>query len=256
MLEDRALYLINAEIDGELDASEKSELAAVLERSEEARAMRAELGRIARLLDDDADIEPPANLSSRIMAQVTLPAPNPSFSLSAFWASLQPGPVAAAFAAGMLVSLGVYEFASRPQMGGDLGSMVGTMVANPQDLAAAARDQLAVNAPGVKGSVSLVEQGSFIVLNFDLDSAEQAEIVVGLTEAGLRFGGIAHTSDDALSVDGVFEVSGGTLRVVNQGRQAFTVFLSEAAGGSGGDGEIPIGVTMGGAPAFSGALHR
>ena len=51
MLNERALYLINAEIDGALGPGEQAELESVLSASEEARIMRAELRKLASLLE-------------------------------------------------------------------------------------------------------------------------------------------------------------------------------------------------------------
>ena len=49
MLEERTINLINADIDGELDADERDDLEAILESSADARAMRAELLKLSNI---------------------------------------------------------------------------------------------------------------------------------------------------------------------------------------------------------------
>ena len=82
MLSERALYLINAEIDGALESGEQAELEAILESSEEARVMRAELGKLVSLLDETPQQEPPADLARRIVEQLPAPSRRSGFSLS------------------------------------------------------------------------------------------------------------------------------------------------------------------------------
>ena len=61
--------------------------------------------------------------------------------------------------------------------------MVGTMVANPASDSGRVRDSLAIAEPGLNGTVTLGELGSFLVLNFDLESESRTEIVVELARA-------------------------------------------------------------------------
>ena len=75
MLSERALYLLNAGIDGELDATEQEELDAVLEASAEARAMHAELLKLANLLESVPAKDPPPELSAQILDRVATPRP-------------------------------------------------------------------------------------------------------------------------------------------------------------------------------------
>lgn len=269
MLDKRVLDLINAEIDGELAPEQGEELGSLLESSAEARAVKAELQRLANLLNAQPEQEPPAGLAARIMEQIRLPARDttsePKFSLAGLLASFQPAQAGLAFAAGLLLTVGFYE---ATQIGGesvDLSQVVGTMVANPAGSAAQTqhRDSLSITGPGLSGTVSLGQISDYMVLNFDLESAHRTEIEVGLAEAGLGFGGIAHASAAGNAGDETYEVSGGALRVVSQGRQVFSVFLPQvadptadrAAGQDGGGREISIGIFARGAPVYSGVLR-
>jgi anti-sigma factor RsiW len=253
MLEQRILELINAEIDGELGPEEQSELDGVLESSEEARAMRTELRKLANLMDGMPEQAPPADLADRILEQVHLPSRKPASFLTGLLSSLQPAPIGVAFAAGLLVAVGFYEVTLGHKPALDPASIVGTMVANPQGQAEYS-DRLSIAAAGVAGTVSLGATGNIRVLSFDLDSADPAEIEIVLPDAGLRFGGLARSAADSGTTDESYEVSGGTLRVVKQGHQAFQVFLLDATGNGAGR-EISIGISSNGASVFSGVLR-
>lgn len=253
MLTERALQLINAEIDGELGPGEREELDAVLESSTDARAMKAELQKLANLLDAAPALEPPAGLSNRILDLVAGPEKKPILSLSGLFSSFQPATAGLGFAAGLMATVLVYEWSPGPMPVSDTTRMVGTMVAGQQVASARQLDAITVEAAGVAGEVTLSSSGNMLVLEFDIESAEPAQIEVALDKAGLEFGGIA-LSGNTTQQDS-YQVSGGTLRVVNQGRQAFTVFLPVPANDSAGGRQIGIGISTAGASAFSGVLR-
>lgn len=259
MLEARVLHLINGDIDGELGPQESAELSSILESSAEARAMHAELRKLVERIEAMPEREPPADLAGRILAQIRLPARRSGRAsgsyLSALLASWRPAQAGFAFAAGLLLTVGFYEAAQRNGEPLDLSRMVGAMVADPAGASAQQQGTLSLSAPGLSGTVRRGAIGEFTVLSFDLESVEQTEIVVGFAEAGLAFGGIAYTSATGSANNESYEVSGGTLRVVNQGRQMFSVFLpqvadassEEAAGRAIGSPQISIGVANDGA---------
>jgi hypothetical protein len=259
MLEARVLHLINGDIDGELGPGESAELSSILESSAEARAMHAELRKLVETMEAMPEREPPVGLAGRILAQTRLPAGRSGKTsgshLAALLRYLRPARAGFAFAAGLLLTVGFYEATQRDGEPLDLSRMVGAMVANPAGAPAQQQDTLALSAPGLSGTVSLGAIGEFTVLSFDLESAEQTEIVVGFAEAGLAFGGIAYTSATGGANNESYEVSDGTLRVVNQGRQMFSVFLPQVADAAGegaagraiGSPQISIGVSADGA---------
>jgi hypothetical protein len=255
MLEQRALYLINAELDGELEPGEQAELETILESSAEARTMRAELQKLVSVLDGAPQQTPPADLADRIIAQIRLPARRPAFSVASLFSSFQPAQAGLAFAAGLLLTVGFYEMTAEHRAAGDVSDMVGTMLADPQGRTAALKDSLSIAEPGISGTVSLSGSGGILVLNFELDSADETEIMVSLDESGVGFGGIARSITDSTAGGESYEVSGGTLRVVNQGQGSFSVYLLEKAGLKASGRSISIGISMGGAPVFSGVLQ-
>jgi len=227
MLDERTTYLINADLDGELEAGEREELEGILDSSAEARSLRAELLKLGNMLDSLPDEPPPAGLSHQILNQLAPPPALPKFSLQGLFASFQPAPAGLAFAAGLLLTVAFYEMSPDHRSSGDTASMVGTMVAGPQGSPEILKNNLFLKGDGFSGELSLQENEGIYVLNFDLESAERTQIEVGLDHTGLAFGGFAEIQGDKDKVVDSVAISGGTLRVVNQGRQQFAVFLRE-----------------------------
>jgi len=225
MLEERTLYLINADIDGELTADERADLDVILESSNEARAMRAELLRLSNLLESLPEQLPPPELSKQIFNKLAPQQRASNFSLSGLFASFQPATAGLAFAAGLLITVGFYELSPNGQSLSETASMVGTMVASQPGSPDLLKNDVLLKGDGFTGTVSLRSTDGVYVLNFDLDSENMTEIEVGLDKTGLSFGGFAETRSDADKVFETVTMSGGTLRVVNQGRQQFAVFL-------------------------------
>jgi len=225
MLEEHTLHMINADIDGELTADERDEPDVILESSVEARAMRAELLRLSNLLESLPEQLPPPELSKQILNKLAPQSRALNFSLSGLFASFQPATAGLAFAAGLLMTVGFYELSPSGQSQSETASMVGTMVASQPRSPNLLKNDVLLKGDGFTGTVSLRSTDGVYVLNFDLDSENMTEITVGLDKTGLSFGGFAETRSDTDKVFETVTMSGGTLRVVNQGRQQFAVFL-------------------------------
>lgn len=225
MLEERTLNLINADVDGELTSAEKQELDSILESSAEARAMRAELLKLSNILESVPEQTPPPDLSGRILGQLAPARTVARFSLPGLFASFQPVTTGLAFAAGLLLTVGYYEMSPQSSSSLDTAGMVGTMVAGQNNGLNLLENNLYFSSDDFSGSVSLSENNGMYILNFDLDSRDRQEIKVGLESTGLAFGGFAETPGMSDKVVDTVVISGGTLRVVSQGRQQFAVFL-------------------------------
>jgi hypothetical protein len=259
MLDERTINLINAELDGELSDSERSELEAILRDSTEARTLRADLGRLGELMERLPAQEPPARLSGQILDSVQLSRVRSRvrrpFSPAGFLASLQPAQIGVGFAAGLLLAVGYFELSPADLGEGDSARMVGTMVASKQTGAETIANSLFFKESGISGTVTLRESGPFKILDFDLDSGDPAEVEIAFAEAGLSFGGIARTSTGPEVMGQSYEIGGGTLRVMNQGQQAFSVFLRQAADETSGSEGISIGISSGGEQRVSGVIQ-
>jgi hypothetical protein len=225
MLEEHTLNLINADVDGELTSAERQELDSILETSAEARTLRAEMLRLSELLNSVPEQSPPQGLSSRILGQLAPARSVSTFSLSGLFASFQPVTTGLAFAAGLLLTVGFYEMSPQGQFSNNTAGMVGTMVVGQSGGLNLLENGLHFSGEDFSGNVSLTENNGLFILNFDLESTDRQEIKVGLDQTGLSFGGFAETPGPSDKVVDTVIISGGTLRVVSQGRQQFTVFL-------------------------------
>lgn len=255
MLNTRSLELINAEIDGELTPEERVELDALLSSSAEARNMKAELQKLANVIESVPEQEPPADLTDRILGQLKRPGHRPSFSFASLFASLQPVPVGMAFAAGLLLTVGVYELSPGQRTDSEVTGMVGTMVTDSRGEKSGQESRLAIAGPGVMGSVALSGVGDILVLSFDVAAEQQTEIVIAMAEAGLGFGGIAHGAVEKGAIGGSYEVSGGDLRVVSETSHPFNVYLRRVENGNPHSQGIGIEVIYSGERVFKGSLE-
>jgi hypothetical protein len=259
MLNERALELINAEVDSELAPDERAELGSILAASSDLRAAHAELRRLGELLGGLPELEPPPGLAERIVANIRLPerriAAAAGFSLSRLLAGFQPAQAGLAFAAGLLMTVGVYELGGPGGHEADLSDMVGTMIADPDTDAGTPMKSATLSAAGISGTVSLSDMGSYLVMNFELEADAETEVVIELAEAGLSFGGIANAAVGGNAETESYVVSGGALRVANQGRQRFMVFLRRADGPALDIHSIDFEVSHAGGKVYRGSLQ-
>lgn len=255
MQDERTLYLINADLDGELDSAERDELARLLDGSAEARELKAEFQRLGNLLDSRPELSTPPALAQQILGRLSLPAQKTAFSFDRLFESIRPAAMGLSFAAGLFATVAFYELTDRPGLATDTTSMVGTMVSGQQDVRHQQLDSLTIREAGLDGKVSLMQREQFLILSFNLDSRELVEVEISYAKAGLDFGGLAHTPIGNQPVSESYVISGGTLRVENQGRQAFSVFLPMAASNNGGGRAIDIAIYSDGAQRFSGVIQ-
>jgi hypothetical protein len=243
MLDQNIIELINADIDGELSPNELSELEAVFESSPEAVQYRVELLELNGALDDLPDLDPPASLTHRILGQVHLPAKQNPVNLQGFFARYNPIAAGLAFAAGLLVTVGIYEMGSRKLMLNDTVSMVGTMVAGDQVGVPGQGKELSFDLDNLSGTVSLSLNETGQALEFDLNSDKTFEIELDLENAGLMVIGFAQDDRGDGSLIETLEILGGTMRVVNQGRHHFVVFLRNSPNSKNQSKELRIGIS-------------
>lgn len=246
-LDERMAELIQADSDGELAAADRAELTAALEKSAQARAFQDELVRVAKLLADVPDINPPWGLRRRILDSIKLPV---RAGLSGWQ---RPASYGLAVAAGVLVAVGVTQMT--PQSPQDMSNLVGTMVSQGHDLdlARPATGELAIDLAGVQGQVRMKSLSLAWALEFDLKSEDTVEVAIDLDGSGLSFGGYADQDENAGV--GNMEVSAGKVRMTNQGSHQFVLFLRRAPAASNGPQEIRIVVNRLGETIYRGLLE-
>jgi hypothetical protein len=254
MLDQHIINLINAGIDGELGPEEQRELEAVLNTSPEAVTFRAELLELNNAFRNMPELDPPSDLSRTILDQVQLPARQKLFRLPEFLTGFNPVAGGMAFAAGLLLAVGFYEAGSRKITQQDTVNMVGTMVASDQVKAPGRGDRLLLDLDGLSGTVSLNVSENGRALEFDLDSSQLIEIELDFEKAGLIVIGFAQDDRGDGSFIDTLELLGGAMRVVNQGKHHFVVFLRQSPDSENHGKDIRIGISHDGQRVYEDTL--
>lgn len=243
MLDERLAELIQADIDGELGAEQRAEVSRALEASEEARVYHSEMLRVARLMAETPDQDPPFGMRKRILDSIELPAAGTSW--------FRPASYGFAMAAGVLLAVGVISIA--PMGDRDLGSLVGTMVNDGQDISNQAEDGLTIDLAEINGQVWLKDLDHAWAVEFELESEMPVDVMVDLNDTGMRFGGYADQA--GYQGEEVLKVSGGEVRVVNQGTRHFVLFLRNIPEQKVNPQEIGIAVILQGENIYQGYLQ-
>ncbi len=177
MADAESLALIHAEIDGELDARQRGELARRLLADPDVRSVREQLQRLCALLDTAEAVEPPSQLRSTILdrlAQAPLPLRRTHWPVSR-WRI-------AAIAAGVLVAAFVaFETVNTP--GPATTELVGTIAANR---GRTTLDTVRLGTGPVAGRVSLYRDAAGLGLSVDLVSGTPVELLVASHGRTLR----------------------------------------------------------------------
>jgi len=225
------LYLLNSYIDGEISKTEKDELDQLLITSPEVRDLHDELRTVTRLLDEVPVLDPPEYLQDAIERQVRLPVQAHTDSRKpGFWGNgwlstnwLRTG---FALAAGVVLTVGVYEMGSEPITARDNTSMVGTIAKRgPVDQSGVLLDSIQLKTAKLNGLVELHNKNDLFTLDLQLNSGEFTEVVIDFGDRGLEFDGVIGdpVPDDSVSV------VDGSVRLANKGEQHYTVTLKRTS---------------------------
>lgn len=252
----RQAFLLNARIDGVLGPEESAELEAILESSAEARALDAEYREMARLIESQPELDPPEGLAGLIMQQAVLPESQPPGHPKRFFEFFQPATAGLAFAAGLLVTVAAYELVPIQGAVTDTKNLVGAMVANHEAPAFEALERLSIDEPGLSGSIEMLRADEILQLNFEIETEQRIEVVLGFADAGLDFSGLSRKAASGKIPDGVYSVRNGTFRVENLGQEAFSVFLTDAVDAGDRGEEIKVGLYSRERLVFSGVFNK
>jgi len=212
------IQLINKNIDGEISDAEKAELDRLLITSPASAQLNEELLAVTRHLDEVREINPPSHLQATIERQVRLPVnavKNPSRSAAWFGASwFRTG---LALAAGVVLTVGVYEMGSGPIPGKDNSSLVGTIAkkANQGSLL----DSIQLNTVNLDGQLKLYNNDDLLTLDLKLNSAASTGVVINFADRGLQFDAASSENlvvDNLVSEDGIVSFD-------SEGEQHFTI---------------------------------
>ena len=217
--------LLNGSIDGELNEAETAELDQLMASSEHVRKLNEELTAISSLLDRVPEREPPGYLQSAIEKQVRLPVTNNGSDgkqgffgnwLNANW--LRTG---FALAAGVVLTVGVYQMGSEPITDQDSANLVGTVVKNPVSKQSELLGTILVETDKLNGVVELRNTGDLFVLDLHLDSAGLSKVAVNFAGRGLVLEDFRPGQD----IEDNITVVNDSVTIASSGEQHFTMKL-------------------------------
>jgi len=233
MTNDRAMQLVSAAVDGELDADEQAELEQLLESSAEAREFKQDLEQLDSLLGGLPELDPPEPLHDRIMAQAPSQAAQGKSSILS-WLRLPPlgsGMRYALAGTGMRYALAATSGAiiaaiflgsqSLIPATTDISDLVGTMAPNNAAVDANTLDSFAFHEGGLDSLIRLVRRDNNYLLDIQVEAAKPLDITVDMTGAGVHTDAIAQ-------IDSKFEliaISNQTLQLRALGQQRLTILL-------------------------------
>jgi anti-sigma factor RsiW len=177
--QETTLELINAEIDGVLTGPQRAELNRLLLADPSVRALRDDLTRTCRALDEMPREEIPAGLHEAIVTGLPVTAPRPHGLRRASFTSRPLLRYAAAFAGGLLVSTLAFQFGRLDSTEFGAGQLAGTIAD-----ATHAEARMIVNLDQVRGLITLKGAAESPQVVTSLESTRPVSIVTQLHEDG------------------------------------------------------------------------
>lgn len=159
--------LIQAELDGELDGTERAALARMLLAEPETRALRDQLHRLGGHLDSMGQVEPPPTLAGAILGRL----PRATSSAGRRW-SASHWRLAALVAGVATAGSIVYQFVQGPSPGTNETS--GTLASGGPVTV----DTVTLSGGTVSGRASLVREQAGLSMTLEMSSAEPLDVVV------------------------------------------------------------------------------
>jgi len=229
-IEQKTIDLINADIDGEIEHADKSELDAVLAENDEARNLHREFAALAGSIESIEPVSPPPHLRHVIMNSVK---PTPTRAVSpGFLQTLFASPTlrySSTFAAGVLLTLSIISSDQiSSQAFDDVTGLVGT-ISDP--VSGNLVNSVAVDNAEVAGTVSLRTTGSMLILDFDLAANSPVEIEADYADRTIWFNGFAQLESPGASIS----AQSGRVTMQIEGKRRYALFLHNA-----GDRNISI----------------
>lgn len=223
--------LLNSSIDGEISSADQDELDRLLVTSESVRNQNEELRAVIQILDELPDVEPPQYLQESIERQVRLPVNTGNDTgrpgLLSRWLNANWLRTGFALAAGVVLTVGVYEMGSGPITPRDAASMSGTMVKDGLvDQQGVLLDRVSLNTDELNGLVELHKLDDLFTLDVQLSADGPSEVVVNFAGLGLEFDGVNRIQDQADAVS----VKDGSINLASSGEQRYTVKFRQKTG--------------------------
>lgn len=248
MIDQKDSELVQAGVDGELDAEAQRQLDALLAESPEARSLHEDLVRLNAFIDQAPELPVPDRLHDDIVRGIELPQPSPWRRWFQF--SELPGFVRYGLAGGaaMLLTVVVYQGGEQLDPARGYDDLVGTIVAGGPD--AKQIDVVAFGGADAHGEARLLTNSEGYALSVDLDLAAPTDLSITLPDEVFRFNAFAQGADALSAVSW----SGNRLSATADGKQRFVVLLSPASTAAAVPGEITLSLSRNGTVLHAGAL--
>jgi hypothetical protein len=216
-MDQRAIELLHGDIDQENSPADQRELAALLERSPEARCELEELRRLAVTLRAEPEFEPPPGLREAILGQIQPLAPVIPLRPRRGWAGA--ALALAATAAG--VALILHRGPEFPEL--DPSTLAGTMVPASGH---ATSPSLRLDSAPVSGAISLHGGDGRYAIEVTLDASRPVAIIASSPTAALELEGFVRISGEPAELS----AEDGRIRVLHTGSQRYALVLGDGAG--------------------------
>jgi hypothetical protein len=214
--------LIQADIDGEIDAGEKAVLDAFLAGSEEGRALHRQLAGLVAAIEGLEELQAPPQLRHVVMNMV--PAGRSARRATSRFSRLFAAPAfgyIGTFAAGVILALAVVD-SGQMSSGAfdDMTGLVGT-VADVETIGPTHGSAVIDNSQ-IAGTVTLRSNGPILILDFDLAATQPVQIVATYSDKTIWFNGFAQLESSGTSI----AADAGTVRLEMVGKRRYAVFLN------------------------------
>ncbi len=227
-IDEKYVELINADIDGEIQPEEKTELEAFLAENAAGLALHEELQSLSSTLDAEELLEPPTHLKHVVMS--SLPKTRPQTEIRGFIAE-SPGFLrslflvpalryAAIFAAGVVMTILIVD-SGQIQQGAfnDVTGLVGTMSESGE--AAPGVATLRINKAEIAGTVTLRRADPILIIDFDVSTNGPIQIVASYEDNTVWFNGFAQLESTGTSIS----TDGNQIRIRVDGKRRYAVYL-------------------------------
>lgn len=221
-IDPRYFELIQAAIDGEIDAAGKAELETFLAESAEGRAVYEDLATLCQSLDGVPEIDPPPHLRHILLNMAPVAsAPKP---VPGVWQRIFSGPALGyigMFAAGVALTLALLDSGqiSRDAFD-DVTGLVGT-IAN-SEFVAPEHGTISVDTSEVAGTVTLRSTGPILIVDFDLSAKQPIRILAEYSDKSIWFNGFAQLESSGTSI----AADSGAVTLEMDGKRRYAVYLN------------------------------
>lgn len=225
-VDQHVLDLLNGSLDDELSVSERAELDTLLAGSARVRDLNNELRALADTLDGVPEQHPPGYLHNAIISQVRLPVsadlPGQKSGLFRQWLAAPWMRTGLALAAGVLMTVGIYQTGSENLSPEDVSRMTGTVMKNP---AGVLLDSTRFHSSAMNGVAELRAKNGLLSIDIHLESDGEALFSLGFSGQSLELVSVNGLNNPEVDV----AVSDDSVKVTGSGTQHYELLLRSTA---------------------------